>query len=259
MKGITIRKNSLPELLTVGKFEVGEPWIHRRRQLDIHTMILVTEGTLFISEDGVDYEVAKDHLFFFEAGREQVGYRKIQAGSGWYWVSFTPQLEGDNDIELPKLTPITDEIRQKVVAMAKLYKHHSPFGTERLQGMLYSLFFDLLSMEKQIATAGGIYGRVMAVLETQIETDYDSDLIANELNMTYSYIGQRFKEESGQTIHQAYDQLKVNRAKHLLQMGSMNITQVSEALAYPNPYYFSRVFKKVTGLAPRTYMKQMYL
>ena len=258
---VHIIKGHLPEVLTVGKFRVKEPWIHRERYLDIHTMLLVTEGTVHISEDGVDYSVPAGHVFFFKAGSRQKGYRTIKTGTSWYWVSFSPDQSKGDEIELPKILGVTDSMRDAVERMERLYRRHSIYGDERLAGMLYSFFFELAAVEKKdaVQSGGRIAPGVLSVLDDQLETGYSSEEIAGALGMNYSYIGKCFKEETGQTIHQAFDRLKVERAKHLMVRGEMNISQVSQALGYPNPYYFSRVFKKVTGMSPRDYRKQMYL
>ncbi|MCY8513134.1 helix-turn-helix domain-containing protein [Bacillus atrophaeus] len=36
------------------------------------------------------------------------------------------------------------------------------------------------------------------------------------------------------------------------------MTEVSNKLGFSNPYYFSRVFKKVTGVSPSVYLSQIY-
>ncbi|WP_246354138.1 helix-turn-helix domain-containing protein [Paenibacillus phytohabitans] len=43
-----------------------------------------------------------------------------------------------------------------------------------------------------------------------------------------------------------------------MRTSSYNVSEISEALGYPNPYYFSRVFKKVLGESPSSYMKHLY-
>lgn len=45
-------------------------------------------------------------------------------------------------------------------------------------------------------------------------------------------------------------QMKINKAKELLLHGDKSVKEVSITLAFDNPYYFSRLFKKKTGVSP---------
>lgn len=78
------------------------------------------------------------------------------------------------------------------------------------------------------------------------------------MEMNYCYIGRLFKAETGVSINQYYMKLKVNQAINLLHTSELNISQISDRLNYPNPYYFSKVFKKITGMSPKAYKKHMY-
>jgi len=44
--------------------------------------------------------------------------------------------------------------------------------------------------------------------------------------------------------------MKINKAKELLSEGNLTVKEVSFKLAFDNPYYFSRFFKKKTGVSP---------
>ena len=50
-----------------------------------------------------------------------------------------------------------------------------------------------------------------------------------------------------------FQQMKIERAKEIIRDGTMNMTEVSSFLSYGSPQYFSRQFKKVTGMTPSEY------
>lgn len=62
-----------------------------------------------------------------------------------------------------------------------------------------------------------------------------------------------YKRLTGQAPMQAFQHLKISRACYLLDVTDLNIAQVANRLGYEDPYYFSRQFKKVMGVAPRDY------
>jgi len=51
--------------------------------------------------------------------------------------------------------------------------------------------------------------------------------------------------------------LKIEKAKQLIREKEFNFTQISDMLAFSNPLYFSRVFRRVTGMSPREYLNSV--
>ncbi|MGO4271863.1 helix-turn-helix transcriptional regulator [Paenibacillus sp. TAF58] len=62
-----------------------------------------------------------------------------------------------------------------------------------------------------------------------------------------------FKKYAGTNIHHYIHQLKTQRAKHLLRNTAKSVKEVAEEVGYPDPFYFSRMFKKIEGVAPQQY------
>ena len=62
-----------------------------------------------------------------------------------------------------------------------------------------------------------------------------------------------FNENFGMGAIEYFINLKVETAKQYLRENNYNITQISEILGYSNIHYFSRQFKKVTGMSPTQY------
>ena len=50
--------------------------------------------------------------------------------------------------------------------------------------------------------------------------------------------------------------LRIEKAKELLEFGNYNISQVASMVGYDNPLYFSRLFKKYVGVSPKEYKKK---
>ena len=93
---------------------------------------------------------------------------------------------------------------------------------------------------------------------------YLSDHISEQLQIvdiaTYFSIGQtsltyKFQHETGCSIIDYFNRLKIERAKHLIRHTSLNFTQISEELGFTSSYYFSRLFKIKTGVTPTEYSR----
>ena len=68
-----------------------------------------------------------------------------------------------------------------------------------------------------------------------------------------SQLQKLFLKKSGAGIIEYFSLMKVNAAKQLIRTNKMNFTQISEQLGYTSIHYFSRQFKKVTGMTPSEY------
>ncbi len=77
--------------------------------------------------------------------------------------------------------------------------------------------------------------------------------IAAALGVSPSYISRVFQRCTGMTLWDYVNSLRVARARELLEHSDMTITEVAFAVGYNDPAYFSRMFRKLTGKAPRAF------
>lgn len=79
--------------------------------------------------------------------------------------------------------------------------------------------------------------------------------LAREFGHSQRHFCRLFRLITGKTPGQTLIEARIDHAKKLLATSAMTITEISESLRYENIFYFSRQFKKVTGLAPTEYRK----
>ena len=79
--------------------------------------------------------------------------------------------------------------------------------------------------------------------------------LANHSGQSVSYYSRVFKEKTGQSPLNYFIQLKVSKACQLLDQTDLSVRQIAKELGYDDPYYFSRLFKKIQGVAPAFYRK----
>ena len=82
----------------------------------------------------------------------------------------------------------------------------------------------------------------------------------NYLYMNVSYVSRCFTRETGEKFSSFLMKLRVQKAKEILAAsGGEKIQDVAELVGCGNtPYYFSKIFKKCTGLTPSAYVKKNY-
>jgi len=89
---------------------------------------------------------------------------------------------------------------------------------------------------------------------------YSKLLIDDICTFTYysrAHIYGVFKETTGMSIMQYFRMLKVDEAKHLIESKEYTFSEISDMLSFENLNYFSRMFKKHTGMTPTDYKNSL--
>jgi two-component system response regulator YesN len=81
------------------------------------------------------------------------------------------------------------------------------------------------------------------------------NIIANKIGLTPAYVSKLFKQELGISYIDYITDLRINRAKELLESHNYKIYEISEMIGYNNTNYFIYLFKKHVGISPAEYRK----
>lgn len=81
--------------------------------------------------------------------------------------------------------------------------------------------------------------------------------MASQLNLSPRYLSDLLKQETGKTAIELIHIFLVNEAKNLLKGEHQNVSEIAYMLGFENLPYFSRLFKKETGLSPNQFKKQL--
>ncbi len=98
------------------------------------------------------------------------------------------------------------------------------------------------------------HARRIEKIVQQIQADPTAPISADELaaqaDLSPSHFRQLFRTHTGHPVKQYHNWVRINRAKDLLLSGECNVNQTAERLGFRDIYYFSRLFKKMTGVNP---------
>ena len=75
--------------------------------------------------------------------------------------------------------------------------------------------------------------------------------------MSVSWFIRNFKEYTQMTPAQYILSLRMANAQTLLESTNYNVTEIADIIGYDNPLYFSRIFKKQSGMSPSEFRKQL--
>lgn len=79
------------------------------------------------------------------------------------------------------------------------------------------------------------------------------DNIASVVGLSPSYLRTLFKKSEGESPNHYLNRTRIEHAKEMLLSEMFTIEEVASACGFQNVYYFSRVFKKYTGIPPGKY------
>lgn len=102
--------------------------------------------------------------------------------------------------------------------------------------------------------------RVVDDVTEYIRQNLDRRLSLNEVAAAFSfspnYLSLLFAKYADCGFVETITREKMTAAKSMMADGELKIYEIAEQLGYESAFYFSKVFKKETGLSPREYMQQ---
>ncbi len=95
--------------------------------------------------------------------------------------------------------------------------------------------------------------RVKQYIQTHYSENMTLETIARQINLAPTYLCLLFREKTGQTMNSYITSIRMEKARQLLADVNLKLFDISLAVGYPNPSYFTRLFRKYTGMTPTEY------
>lgn len=92
-----------------------------------------------------------------------------------------------------------------------------------------------------------------SILADNLQNPPKMEELAANLYISYSWFRSVFKEQTGMAPGEYHQQLRLEKAKQILDASDLSIRQVSEILGFSNQNHFSALFKRKTGLSPANF------
>ncbi|MCG8331138.1 MAG: AraC family transcriptional regulator [Chitinophagales bacterium] len=111
-----------------------------------------------------------------------------------------------------------------------------------------------------------LFTRFIGVLDVYVDTNLLEDKgiptvewMANQLGVSHRYMSDTIKAETGKTAVDQINLYLIEEAKNLLLAPNASISETAYKLGFEYPPYFSRLFKKKTGISPKKYIENASL
>jgi YesN/AraC family two-component response regulator len=123
---------------------------------------------------------------------------------------------------------------------------------EMLQ-LIASDFLEQSHLDTSFPASHTTFRNLVNYLNNFYQSDIPKEKLESGMNRKYEYLCQVFKRYANTNIHHYMHQLRTQRAKYLLHNTAKSVKAIAEEIGYQDPFYFSRMFKKIAGVAPQHY------
>jgi two-component system, response regulator YesN len=200
-------------------------------------------------------EVSRQHFqnlpeifgnFLFWWTREKYYPEQIVASFVQFITSITNAVK-ETDLDLFKRLKQQEILQQTLSAITMC----------QLEGALAELQKRLCQTEDLKSNYSLPVVKALKIIVEQYPMGISREEIATRLHITPEYLSMLFYKEVGQSFTAYLKNYRIRKAKELLTNTDLKIYEIAEKVGYPDPKYFCRVFKEITGVPASEYQKYL--
>ena len=99
----------------------------------------------------------------------------------------------------------------------------------------------------------GVINQSVQYINTHYDQRLTLDIMAGRVFLSPPYFSRIFKEETGETFTAYLNRVRVDRSRELLRHKHLRLADIALLVGFEDQSYFTKVFKKVTGMPPLRY------
>lgn len=249
-------------------FDTGRPYRTKESRI-----IRILKGKARISINLIEYDV-NENMIVISPSNSLIELVEITPD-----YDFQIIVPDDNFLPITQSAALTDsymnhgiiltlageewEQTGKYFSMIWYTVHKYPFRREVVQHLVAALLYDIRylhaksreSATLQPSRQEEVFRRFIALVNEHSKRERSISFYADKLCLTSHYLSTVIRQVSGQTVMQWINQSIILEAKVLLKHSDLLVFQISDELGFPNPSFFSKFFKRMTGMTPAEYQK----
>ncbi len=101
----------------------------------------------------------------------------------------------------------------------------------------------------------GVVDRALSYIQNNYQKDISLEDVSREVDISPYYFSKIFKDSTGENFIEYLTNLRIEKAKDLLDNTDLSMKEICSEVGYANQNYFSRIFKKNVGVTPTEYKK----
>lgn len=233
----------------------------RRTENEYFVFEYVISGKGYLEIDGAVHELHAGDVYCVEPGYGHAYYADEKEPFEKIWINFFSDLF----VDIFRAYGISGKFVFKNIHCLYLFEQINQISktsnySNNVCYPISSLLFQivcLLATDSEQNPVSEIADATKRLLDDALFSNVSIEDIADQLHVSKMHIMREFsKAYNGETPYSYLLTSKIEIAKRFLLNTNMQVTEISDKLAFNEPQYFSRIFKKKTGLSPNNFRKQ---
>ncbi|MGN1339554.1 MAG: AraC family transcriptional regulator [Oscillospiraceae bacterium] len=238
-------------------------FVHHRRSFDENVLIIITQGTLYITANDTPHALSAGQYIFLKAGEEHYGYRPSEGRLSYLWVHF----HADHDFQtadrgsgysyyLPETALLSNSGRtaQLFHQLMDISLEEHLYSPEMLDYSVSLLLMELSQEHSRRQRSADALPAAIISAREWIRNHYYQSFTVTELadavGYGADYLSSLFKRSMGISIVRFTNQLRIRTAKTLLSNYDVSIKEAAFSCGFSDDKYFMKVFKQLEGITP---------
>ena len=232
----------------------------------MYELVYVDSGTLHSVVDGQDLLLSQGELMLY--GKDQWHMQYADIGIAPRFVTLTFDMAG-NELEAllnrkHTLSYRTLPVLQQMLRELDDFCSYSPDMILSLLQILLILLLrqptvhkEVLQTSHAINSENEIVQTALQYIGTHVREKLSVPIVANNTEVSPSYLTALFHKHLQISPGEYIRRIKLQESKQMIREGSMNFTEIADALQYSTVHHFSRQFKEKFGITPTEYAKSV--
>lgn len=167
---------------------------------------------------------------------------------------------------IPHFIPMesTDKYRALLVRMCRHYDTALAADSVLLSGLLLELIYTLsrdsaryLRLENKKSNHEKMIEDTLTYIKEHLTEDLSLRTVSEKMSFSPIHFHNCFRASTGKTLRDYVEEKRVAKAVNLLVSTNKNLTEIAYECGFSSQSYFSFVFKRRMGAAPREYAEKM--
>lgn len=238
----------------------------RSKGREDYQIIYIAKGKGYFTFDKEEIVVDEGNIVLYKPNMRQQYRYDSKDQSRIYWIHFTGNNiekyldELNFKEELIYKVGFTNEVTnlwENIIAEIQVRRMYYEELTEgMLMQLLAGLSRNIYEEKHNILTTHKNIQKVIEDMHRNCNHAMTINEYAKLYNMSVCWFINNFKALTGMTPRQYMIHIKINKAKALLNDSQLNVNEVADIVGFQNAFYFSRAFKKMTGVSPKEWKTQ---